>query len=322
MSKVNGKKVSKKNQLHHVVDWDVDNLVFSDVEVKNIPDKPGFTYAKVGLLTKNSDENGNTIGSVGDLILHFDKVFSFGVSENTSPETKTVTGHSMSFALWSRDGATEREIVTSRKIEELIQKCKEHLLTIKKDLKKPKLEMSDLKGMDKLLYWKLDENGDRVLGQGPTFSPKLIEYKASIDHKTGKEKPYQMCTVFYLEDEVDDEGNPVEINPLEFLSTNMNKKYCYVTPAIKFESIFFGATAICIQCKITEADIQQVQSGPQKLLHSARNRINVVEKLNMNVSGVNSMTENSKEEEDKEDTKEEVKETKKKIKKKKETLEE
>ncbi len=146
--------------------------------------------------------------------------------------------------------------------------------------------MSDLKAMDKLLYWKEDENGERVAGQGPSFSPKLIEFKARKD-KNGKEKPYQMSTIFYLEDEVNENGDPVEVNPLDFLSTKTEKRYCYARPAVKFESIFFGAKVISIQCKITECDVASVQMGPQRMLHG-RNKVNVNNKLIINKSsGIN-----------------------------------
>jgi hypothetical protein len=279
MSKINGKKVSKKNQLHHVLDWNPDNLVFGDVSQESVPNTP-IKYCRINLLTKNQeqdkngnpklDDAGNSIAShtVGDVILEFDKMFSFGVGESTSMETGAVTGHSMSFAMWSRDGATEREIQTTKVIETIIQKCKEHLITVRKELKNPKLEMSDLKSMDKLLYWKLDEETrERVEGQGPTFSPKLIEQKARKDEKTGKDIPYKMCTVFYHEDEVDSHGNPLELDPLDFSSNDKTKTYCYARPAVKFESIFFGSKAICIQCKITESYVQPVQMGPQRLLH-------------------------------------------------------
>lgn len=296
MSKINGKKVSKQTQLHEIVDWDVNNLVFCDPESRSVPGSvPPISFIRIGLMTKNqkTDNNGNVQldsngvplvdNTMGELVFGFDKMFSFGVSETTSQETKSVTGHSMSFAMWSRDGATEREIQTTQKIEAIVQKCKEHLINIRKDgLKKPKLEMSDLKSLDKILYWKEDENGERDPSQGPTFSPKLIEYKERKD-KDGKTIPYQMNTVFYLEDEVDEYGNPIEVSPLDFLSTSSEKKYCFVRPAIKFESIFFGAKVISIQCKITEADISPVQMGPQRLLHG-RNKLNVNTKLNINTS--------------------------------------
>lgn len=310
MSKINGKKVSKKNQLHDIVDWNPDNLTFCDPEPGTVPGSdPPISFVRVNLLTQNhklnengsieTDNDGNLLNddSIGDALFLFDKSFSFGVSESISPETKAVTGHSLSMSLWSREGAQEREIITVKKIETIIQKCKEHLLSIKKEgLKKPKLEMSDLKPMDKLLWWKEDEDGNRVSGQGPSFSPKLIEFAARKDAKTGKEKPFQMCTVFYLEDEVDENGNPIEISPFDILSTKAVKKYCFVRPAIKFESIFFGAK-ISIMCKVTESDIAPVQMGPQRLLHG-RHNVNVSNKINMNSSRSNPLLTSSKDEEE------------------------
>ncbi len=297
MSKINGKKITKKTQLHDIVDWNVDNLVFADSEPGIVPNSaPPIQYVRVNLLTLNhkidndgnimKDENGIPLNddTYGELIFKFDRMFCYGVSEILSNETKTVQGHTMSFALWSREGVTEREIQTSRKIEAIIKKCKEHLISIRKDgLKKPKLEEADLKEMDKLLYWKEDENGDKVQGQGPSFSPKLIEFKERVD-KNGNKKDYQMCTVFYHEDDVDENGDPVEVQPLDFLSTKMNKKFCYARPAIKFESIFFGAKKN-IQCKVTESDIAPMNRGPQRLLHG-RHSIPINNKLTMNTSGL------------------------------------
>lgn len=300
MSKVNGKKVSKKNQLHDFLDYELDNLVFADATEGSVPNSnPPVKFFRINVLAKNAklkeieDEDGNVSDvpefteavvddkgvvveepkmvmsdTMGDFMITLDRMFSFGVSESTDPNTQKVTGHSISLCMYSKEGPTEREIKTVDKFEELIQKCKDYLISVRKSVKQPLLEMSDLKNMNKLLYWKKDEDGNRVPGIGPTLSPKLIEFKASVDDK-GVEKPYQMVTTFYLEDEIDDEGNPREVDPLSFLSDNANKKFklCYVRPVVKIDSIFVGAK-IAIQCKITEADIAPVQAGAQRLLHS------------------------------------------------------
>lgn len=301
MSKINGKKVLKQNQLHDIVDWNIDNLMFADPEFGSVPDvATPISFVRINLLTQNhkKDDNGEIMmddngvplndDSIGEPIFSFDRMFSFGVSESVSPETKAVTGHTMSFAMWSREGANEREINTTKKIEAIVQKCKEHILNVKtsepmKKIKKTKLEMSDLKDIDKILQWKEDDNGERVSGQGPFFSPKLIEYKARKDPKTGIDKPYQISTVFYLEDEVDENGCEIEVSPLQYLSTKTEKRYCYCRPAIKFESIFIGSKVISIQCKITEADIAPIQMGPQRLLHG-RHKVVVNNKVSMNTS--------------------------------------
>jgi hypothetical protein len=265
MSTQLSKKISKQNQLHYVETYNVDNVFFGEPEAYSIPGDKPINFHRINIYTKNQDENGKLTGTVGDLILKFPKMFSFGVNANKDDNQK-LTGHSLSLCMWSKEGVSESELKATELLESLIKKCKDKIFSLKKELKKPKMEMSDLKKVDKVLYWKEDEDGNRVAGVGPIFTPKLMEYKESKD-KNGNVKPHQIATVFYLEDEVDEEGNPVEVSPLEFLADKNNKKYCYVTPAIKIDNIFIGGTAITIQCKIYEADVANVQLGQQRLLH-------------------------------------------------------
>ena len=339
MSKIDNKKVSKKNQLHEFIEYDTKNILFADPVEGTVPGVPG-SYYRINILAKNAkltqNEDGNFVpefttpvlkddvvvtepemimsDTIGDFMVTFDKMFSFGVAESIDPTTQKVTGHSMSLSLYSKDGATEREIKTVDKLETFIERCRLHLLSVCKLVKKPKLLITDLKDMGKLLYWKLDDDGEKVPGMGPTFSPKLVEYKASVDSK-GVEKPYQMITTFYLEDEVDDEGNPKEVDPLTFLSDNKNKKFklCYVRPVIKFDSIFIGGKSISIQCKITEADITSVQVGSQRLLHNRHKFVTNSKSNSSSSSGVNPLlsgggNSNKDEDSDEEEEKDEHKE--------------
>ena len=269
MSTQVSKKISKQNQLHNVETYNVENVFFGEPEAYSIPGDKPINFHRINIYTKNQDDSGKTTGSVGDLILKFPKMFSFGVNANKDDNQK-LTGHSVSLCMWSKDGVSESELKATELLEGLIKKCKDKIFSLKKELKKPKMEMSDLKKLDKLLYWKEDEDGNRIPGVGPIFTPKLMEYKETKD-KNGNVKPHQIATVFYLEDEVDEEGNPVEVSPLEYLADKNNKKYCYVTPAIKVDNIFVGGTAITIQCKIYEADVATVQLGQQRLLHPSTN---------------------------------------------------
>lgn len=285
---INGTKVTKKNNFYEVYDWNEDNIVFCDPVVKTVPGtEPKISFYSIPVLTKNVDENGNPDGTMGDLVLGFDKMFSFGVQENLDPTTKAVTGHSVALTMYNRDGATEKEIRAVSVIENVIKKAKDFLLENKKVIKKPKLEISDLKNMDNLLYWKLDEEGNKVQGQGPTFSPKLIEFKERKDDK-GNVKPYQMNSIFYEVDEngdfteVDENGDPIIVNPLKYLSTKNSKNYCYIRAAIKIEDIYFGSK-ICVRCKVTEADVTAVNMGPKRLLHSQR-KVFVDTKIGFNTS--------------------------------------
>ena len=263
------KKISKQNQLHEVETYNVDNVFFGEPDAYSIPGDKPINFHRINIYTKNQGADGKPSGSVGDLILKFPKMFSFGVSANKDDNEK-LTGHSVSLCMWSKDGVSESELKATELLEKLIQKCKDKIMSVKKELKKPKMEISDLKKLDKLLYWKEDEDGNRVPGVGPIFTPKLMEYKETKD-KSGNVKPHQIATIFYLEDEVDENGNPVEVSPLEFLADKNNKKFCYITPAIKVDNIFVGGTAITIQCKIYEADVATVQLGQQRLLHPVNN---------------------------------------------------
>ena len=270
MSTQVSKKISKQNQLHNVENYNVDNVFFGEPEAYSIPGPTPINFHRINIYTKNQDDNGNLTGSVGDLILKFPKMFSFGVTANKSQDEKTITSHSVSLCMWGKEGRSESEEKSTELLENLIKKCKDKLLSVKKELKKPKWDMSDVKKLDKLLYWKEDDDGNRIPGVGPIFTPKLMEYKETKD-KNGNIKPHQIATIFYLEDEVDEDGNPLEVSPLEFLADKTNKKYCYVTPAIKVDNIFIGGTAVTIQCKIYEADVATVQHGQQRLLHPSTN---------------------------------------------------
>jgi hypothetical protein len=284
MSKQSSNKISKQNQLHNVETYNLENVFFGEPEAYSIPGDKPINFHRINIYTKNQDENGKLNGSVGDLILKFPKMFSFGVSANKD-DTQKLTGHSVSLCMWSKEGVSEYELKATELLEKLITKCKDKIFSLRKELKKPKMEMSDLKKLDKLLYWKEDDDGNRIPGVGPIFTPKLIEYKETRD-KNGNVKPHQIVTVFYLEDEVDEEGNPVEVNPLEFLADKTNKKYCFITPAIKIDNIFVGGTAITIQCKIYEADIATVQLGQKRLLHpSSGNKNSNVVQNSSSVSG-------------------------------------
>jgi len=341
MSKVNGTKITKRTQLHELLPYDLSNLVFADPVEGAVPgSNPPVKFFRINIFAKNAKlkevehpdgtittepeftepvfENGVLVKepeyvmteSIGDFMLLMDRSFSFGVSESIDPATKRVTGHSLAVVMYSKDGATTREVNTVDKLEKFIEVCKDHLLNVRKSVKQPKLEMSDLKNMNKLLYWKTDEDGNRIPGASPTLSPKLIEFNESVNAK-GEVKPYQMVTKFYLEDEVDEDGNPREVDPLTFLSDNANKKFklCYVRPVIKMDSIFIGAK-ISIQCKITESDIAPVQGGQQSLLHG-RHKFKESSKTIISSKGANPLSNvpvKSQDEDEKEDEKEKEKE--------------
>jgi hypothetical protein len=96
----------------------------------------------------------------------------------------------------------------------------------------------------------------------PALYPKLIYAKEREDAKTKEMIPSRIITKFFLADEVDENGDPMRANPLEFIG-----KSCTVSCALKVESIFVGQV-IKLQCKVVEVDIKPLETKPKRLLTS------------------------------------------------------
>ena len=260
MSKLNKIKIEKQNRLHDIQTYDMKNLVFADVYEADIKgSNPPIKYKKINIVTKNEktrevDQPGGEFSleedldmrdTMGDLLFLMDEMFSFGIKEYIDFNTKRVTGYRMSMSLDDQDGASNRQLNTISQFEKIILECKKHLVSNRKELKLPKLEMCDLKSVDKLIYINEDEDGERVPGKSKTIDPKPIY--------TGDIPNINFLTKFYHDEEVDDEGNPVEVDPMKYLN-----KLCYVRPVVKVDSIHLGSV-ISIQLKITEAIIRPIK---------------------------------------------------------------
>jgi Protein of unknown function (DUF2738). len=255
----------------YVDEYDSKNIHFDLPEERKIPNS-NMCYKSVPIGTKNPD------GTVSDLYLKWKQpMFSFGVQELTSLETKKITGHSVSVCLYNKEGPTPEQEQGVQVLEEIIKAGKAFLLEHKAELGVAKLNESHLDKMDNMVYWETDKKaitpdgqknpnfGSKVPGKGPTMSPKLIEFP---EKKKGNEViPASVGTVFYLASEVDANGKMVEVDPFKYLSTKTSKNYFHCSPLIKLESIYFGAVKT-FQCKLTECDIFPLQVGQRRLLHN------------------------------------------------------
>lgn len=240
--------------------YDTSRMIFSEPVSGSIPDsKPKIEFRRVNISTKNDD------GSVGELILPTERLFSFGVSENTSQETGSVNGYTFPLCLWGRDGASEDEKIWTDTIDNIISKCIDHVVENKEELEMYDLTRSDLtksKGGLNPLYWKKEKYTNAkgkpdlrvVPGTGPTLYTKLIYSK-----KNGK-----FLSLFF-----DVDGN--ELNALDLMG-----KYCYTNAAIKIESIFIGSK-ISLQIKLYEAVIEPMQQGMKRLLARPKTQSKVLE---------------------------------------------
>ena len=231
-------------QLIKATNYNTSNMIFTEPQNGSVPGNgPSISFARINISTKNPD------GSVGELIIPTGRLFSFGVSENTNPDTGKVNGWTMPLCLHNRDGPTDEEKEWVDTFNNIVEECIDHIIDNKEELNKFDLERSDLKKFNPL-YWKKEKktvNGKQVLvvaeGTGPTLYSKLIYSK----------KNESFVTKFYtLADEA--------IDPLDLLG-----KYAYVNAAIKIESIFIG-NKISLQVKLYEAVVEPIQAGTKRLL--------------------------------------------------------
>ena len=241
--------MSSASRLNDPIDFDVNRLVFSDPEEMKLPEKAGGgTYQRVNIKVKSQNGKGNS-----DLLLVFDRCSSFGVS--------TKYGTSVGLIMLDRDNPTERQTKTVDLLKSITTKCEDWLLEHKADVGKPKLNREKLQdynqenGIGPLKYKKLADKITIDDTKSPTMSLKLMP--------KGKGES-GFLTRFYSEDETDENGKQLLKDPMEFEDVR-----CLITPIVKIEGIFIGAT-ISIQCKLYECEIKAIESNSGSLLQAFR----------------------------------------------------
>jgi len=216
--------------------YNVNDMVFSEPQTVNIPDSD-MSFKRINIQTKYKD------GTLGDLVFSTSRLFSFGVSEETSRETGKVSGYKMPLCCWNIDGPSKEELKFTNILEAISEHCKDHVLENKDEIEKYDLQRSDLRKICSALYWKM-EKGKRVDGHGPTLYGKLVHYRK--DDKFG--------TTFFHP------ISGIEINPIDMIG-----KRCDVRAAVKIDNIYVGRD-VRIQIKLMEAAVEERQVGGQRLL--------------------------------------------------------
>lgn len=277
---IDSKKIKKKpTELYEFSQYNPDNIVLCDPVNIKVPGV-AFPIIKIPILCKTAKrKNGEFVLDANGYIqvedntytkcaFMFPEMFSFGVSENTDPNTNKLNGYQMSLCLYSKEGATEEQLKCHENIKRFLTRAKEFLVKNRSKINKPTYnDVRDFKDIDKVVYQKFDEDGNPLADSIPTIYPKLVYYKEQVDMKTGKVKPSNLSTTFYNEDDVDSDGNAVQVNPLEYLSDTKQKKYklCNVKPIIDFDSISV-APKPSLKLTVPEAFIKTIQTGQTKLL--------------------------------------------------------
>lgn len=259
----------KENTILTNIDtFDCDNINFSEPIKGSIPDStPKIEFSRINISVKNPD------GTKGELILPTGRLYSFGISENKSQETKQITGYTLPLCLYGRDGPTKEEKQWVETFDNIVGKCVDHIIDNKDeigmfDITRPELERS--KGGLNPLYWKKELYEDpktgkksmrNVPGRGPTLYSKLIYSK----------KADKFLTMFW------------DVNDNQLDATELMGTHCYVRAAIKIESIFIGSR-ISLQVKMHQAIIEPTSRGFKRLLMRPQASDNILN------SGMNSLS--------------------------------
>jgi hypothetical protein len=227
-----------------------EQMIFSEAIPGSIPDsKPKIEFKRINITTRNED------GTEGELVIPTERLYSFGVSENTSQETGKVTGYTFPLCMWNKDEVTRAERAWTETFNEIVECVMDHLIENREEIEMFELSRSDLnksKGGLNPLYWKKEKIKDeksgktvlrRVAGRGPTLYAKLIYSKKNDKF---------LSQFFNLNDE-----------PLE--ARDLMGKHCYTNAAVKIESIFIGAK-ISLQVKLYEAVVEPSKMGMKRLL--------------------------------------------------------
>lgn len=254
-------------QITPIQGYDTKRMVFSEPISGTIPDsKPKIEFKRINISTKNED------GSTGELILPTSRLFSYGVSENTSQETGKINGYTFPLCLWNKDGPTEEEKQWTDLFDKIVENCIDHLVENREEIELFELSRADLtksKGGLNPLYWKKEKHTNEigktvmrvVPGSGPTLYTKLIFSK----------KNDKFLSQFF---DVNDEP----LNALDLMG-----KYWYTNAAIKIESIFIGSR-ISLQVKLYEAVVEPTSTGMRRLLGRPKVHQSKVLEHNKNMS--------------------------------------
>jgi hypothetical protein len=260
MAKRVATKISNRNtELLDLTKFTLDNLYFETNEFEIQQGNKPIKYFKVNIGAKNN-------GGIGEFVFNLPHYcHSFGVEEFQNEQGKA-TSHSVGLSLLDKNMSQEEQkeqLDMISAFDKFIEKVKEHLFTIKKEIKKPTLDKSDIKTLNPM-HQALDEDGNPK-GNAWYFSPKLLERKI-YNKEDPSDIKTKIETTFYVDGQEDEKGNPVEISPLEFLG----KKHFKFRGAIKVESVYVGSK-ITLQCKVYDGMVRQVTQERKRLTAASSN---------------------------------------------------
>ena len=106
-----------------------DNMIFSEPAAGSVPNStPKIEFKRINITTRNPD------GTVGELIIPTQRLFSYGVSEQISQESGRITGYTFPLCMYTRDSPTPEEQEWVKVFESIVENCIDHLVNHREEI--------------------------------------------------------------------------------------------------------------------------------------------------------------------------------------------
>ena len=207
------------------------NIIFNEAKEYKVKDSK-IKYKRIPVEVKYPN------GKKGPLVIESPFLFSFGVNEKKSQETKKLVGYSLPVCLWSKDSEPNaEEQLFFEALNNIMGMCTHHL--------ESEYGADLASSLSSPLYYKqeeyVDKKGKKKIRKDPLAAPVLY---AKLIYS---EKSKKILSLFNTKGKKD-------LNPFKYLD-----QYCNVKMALIIEGIFISKTVTSLQIKVHECYIKPLK---------------------------------------------------------------
>ena len=218
-------------QITSYEDLTPDNIIFNEAKEYKVKDSK-IKYKRIPIEVKYPN------GKKGPLVMESPFLFSFGVNEKKSQETKKLVGYSLPVCPWSKDSEPNAE-------EQLFFEALNNIMGISTLHLESEYGADLASSLSSPFYYKqeeyVDKKGKRKIRKDPSAAPVLY---AKLIYS---EKSKKILSLFKTKGKKD-------LNPFKYLD-----QYCNVKMALVIEGIFISKTVTSLQIKVHECYIKPLK---------------------------------------------------------------
>ena len=231
---------SNNTQLIKAADFKAENMVFAKPKVLDVPNAKGVKYVLIPIAYKNAD------GTIGDMCLLTEKVFTFGISEPFNSDS----AYTLALSLHNRISPTENEKRFTDNIQSMLKHARQHIQSISTSSEFTKNKLSITKDkMGDFETTPLKWAKDKATGESTMANP-IMNVKLMTKFRDGEKKITSLI--------VDPKGKPIS-------HTDLIKKYGNAQCVLKIDGLFIGKSVVSCQIRLLEAVIETNETRAKPL---------------------------------------------------------